>query len=97
MPILILLIVDFPLVLDPCDFQMVSQPHDSSAIPSHLEKVLSDKGHWVECATIENLILERVKVLEHCMLVTDQSSVEVGCIVTLTTESKGMVSDWFGA
>jgi hypothetical protein len=97
MPIHMLLIVDFPLVLDPCDFQMVSQPHDSSAIPSHLEKVLSDKGHWVECATIENLILERVKVLEHCMLVTDQSSVEVGCIVTLTTESKGMVSDWFGA
>jgi len=37
--------------------------------------------------------LEKVKVIEHCMLVTDPSSDEVGCIVTLTTESKGMVSD----
>ena len=88
-----LLIVDFPRVLDHCFFQMVSQPNNSSAIPSHLEKILSEKGDWVECATIEKLILDKVKIIEHCMLVTDPSSVEVGCIVTLTTESKGMVSD----
>lgn len=74
------------------------QDEDSYARQLEAGLVLNAAGEWVLARPIEQLVVQEVEAVQHCMLISHETSDEMGCLLTLRAapRSAGVALDHAG-